>query len=251
MSRILVPLAVLEGESVSPGLVRLLEPADVTVLGYHVLPEQTPPDQARVQYGDRATATLETLTATFEAGGGAADYRLAFTHDRDRTIDRVAAETGSQAYVLTGIADSIDRLLVPLTGDVAADRVLAFVADLIDDREIGVTLFLATDAEADGRLLLEEAAETLSSRGIDTESTLVVSEGALGGRTFDALREDAAAHDAVVVGERAPSLQSLLFGDEAERLAAESVGPVLVVRRPDDSSAEGESGSGSESEPKP
>ncbi|RKD93913.1 universal stress protein [Halopiger aswanensis] len=243
MSRVLVPLAVLEGESVSPGLVDLLAPADVTVLGYHVLPEQTPPDQARVQYGDRATAALETLTATFEAAGGAADSRLAFTHDRDRTIDRVAEETGSQAYVLPGIAESIDRLLVPLTGDVAADRVLAFVADLIGDREIGVTLFLATDAEADGRLLLEEAAETLAGRGVETESTLVVSEGpldALGGRAFDALTEDAAAHDAVVVGERAPSLQSLLFGDEAERIAAESVGPVLVVRHSEDSAAASE-----------
>ncbi|GAB3677900.1 universal stress protein [Halopiger thermotolerans] len=243
MPRVLVPLAVLEDESASPGLVDLLAPADVTVLGYHVLPEQTPPDQARVQYGDRATAALEDLTATFEAAGGAADYRLAFTRDRDRTIDRVAAETGSQAYVLTGIADSIDRLLVPLTGDVAADRVLAFVADLIGDREIDVTLFLATDAEADGRLLLEEAAETLSRRGIDTESTLVMSEGpldALGGRTFDALREGAAAHDAVVVGERAPSVRSLLFGDETERIAAESVGPVLVVRRPEEPPAETE-----------
>jgi hypothetical protein len=33
------------------------------------------------------------------------------------------------------------------------------------------------------------------------------------------------------MGERAPSLRSLLFGEESERVASETVGPVLVVRR--------------------
>jgi nucleotide-binding universal stress UspA family protein len=37
-------------------------------------------------------------------------------------------------------------------------------------------------------------------------------------------------HDAIVMGEAAPSLRSLVFGDEAERVAEASVGPVLVVR---------------------
>jgi len=32
------------------------------------------------------------------------------------------------------------------------------------------------------------------------------------------------------MGERAPSFRSLVFGEESERVAAESVGPVLVVR---------------------
>ena len=235
MTRVLVPLAVLEGESVSPGLVRLLETVSVTVLGYHVLPEQTPPDQARIQYGDRATDALHDVTAAFEDAGSEADYRLVFTHDRDQTIDRVADETGSQAYVITGITGPIDRLLVSLTGDVDADRILEFVVELIGDREIGVALFLATDAEADGRLLLEEAAETLSTHGIDADTTLVVREGpfdGIGGSPVDALGDAAVEHDAIVVGEHAPTVQSILLGEEAERIAAESVGPVVVVRHP-------------------
>jgi len=32
------------------------------------------------------------------------------------------------------------------------------------------------------------------------------------------------------MGQQAPSLSSLLFGDEQERVAAASVGPVVVVR---------------------
>ncbi|SER13581.1 universal stress protein [Natrinema salaciae] len=238
MTRVLVPLAILEGESVSTGLPTLLEPMDVTVLGYHVLPEQTPPDQARLQYEDRATDALVDLAAAFEAAGGSADHRLVFTHDRAQTIDRVAAETAADAYAIAGVTGPIDRLLVSLTGDVAVERISSFVTELVGDREIVLTVFLATDDEAGGRESLEAAAATLSERGIDVRTELAVSSA-----PTEALVEAAAGHDAIVMGERAPSLRSLVFGDEAERVAAESIGPVLVVRtleEADDTAARGD-----------
>ncbi|WP_226480414.1 universal stress protein [Natrinema amylolyticum] len=225
MTRVLVPLAILEGESVSAGLPTLLAPVDVTVLGYHVLPEQTPPDQARLQYEDRATDALTDLAAEFEAAGGRADHRLVFTHDRERTIDRVAAETGADAYAITGVTGPVDRLLVTLTGEVAADRLCSVVAELVGDRGIDVTLFLATDDEAGGRESLEAAAASLAERGIDVET-----EPAVGDPSLEALVEAAAGHDVIVMGDQAPSLRSLVFGEAADRVAAESVGPVLVVR---------------------
>ncbi|WP_440763805.1 universal stress protein [Natronorubrum sp. DTA7] len=234
MTRVLVPLAILEGQSVSPGLTRLLESVDVTVLGYHELPEQTPPDQARLQYEERATDALEDLVAQFRAAGGRADHRLVFTHDREQTIDRVAAETAANAYTIPGASGQIERVLVTLTGDVAVDRICSFVGDLISPREIGVTLFLATDDEVGGRALLEAAAETLSAREIDVETELAVDTP-----PFEALLEAGVDHDAIVVGERAPSLRSLLFGEEAERIAVESVAPVLVVRNVDETPPDG------------
>ncbi len=170
MTRVLVPLAILEGESVSPGLTTLLEPVDVTVLGYHELPEQTPPDQARIQYEERATEALEDLVETFRVGGNEADHRLVFTHDREQTIDRVAAETAADAYTIPGASGQIERVLVTLTGNVAVDRICSFVGELIGPREIGVTLFLATDDETGGRELLETAADTLSAREIDVRT---------------------------------------------------------------------------------
>jgi nucleotide-binding universal stress UspA family protein len=229
MTRILVPLAVLEGESVSAGLTALLEPTYVTVLGYHVLPEQTPPDQARDQYGERATDALEDLAAEFGAAEGTADYRLVFTHDRKQTFDRVAAETRSEVYAIPGATGPIDRLLVALTGDVAVERIVSFVGELVGDREIGVTLFLATDDEPAGRELLETAAVPLADRGIDVGTELAVDRPPL-----EALLETTGGHDAIVMGERAPSFRTLVFGEDAERVAAESVGPVLVVRNVDE-----------------
>ncbi|THE63782.1 universal stress protein [Salinadaptatus halalkaliphilus] len=229
MTRILVPLAILEGESVSAGLVDLLEPMDVTVLGYHVLPEQTPPDQARLQYEERATDALEDLAAEFGAEAGTADYRLVFTHDRKQTVDRVADVTDAGVYAIPGATGPVERLLVALTGDVAVDRIVSFVGELVGDRDIAVTLFLATDDASGGRELLETATTPLVDQAIDVRTELAVDEPPL-----EALVDAAVDHDAIVMGERAPSLRTLVFGEEAERVAAESVGPVLVVRRGED-----------------
>ncbi len=228
MTRVLVPIEVLEGKTVSPGLMTLLGTVDVTVLGYHVLPEQTPADQARMQYEDRATGALNDLSQEFRTAGGAADHRLVFTHDRKQSIDRIADEVSARAFAISGVTGDVDRLLVPLSGDVATDRILAFVTELIGDRDISVTLFLASkreDEEGTLRDRLDSAAEQLRGAELDTNTKLVT-----GTSPFDALTDAVSGHDAIVMGEKAPSLRSLVFGDETERVAAASVGPVLVVR---------------------
>lgn len=225
MTRVLVPIEVLEGETVSPGLIHLLGTVDVTVLGYHVLPEQTPPDQARLQYEDRATDALKDVTQEFRAAGGVADYRLVFTQDREQTIRRVADETESQAFAISGITGDVDQLLVSLSGDMPVERVLSFVEELIGDREIGVTLVLATSEEERGQDRLTAAAERLESAGLTVRTELAVEESA-----FEALIDKVAGHDAIVMGEAAPSFRSFVFGDESDRIASASVGPVLVVR---------------------
>ena len=245
MTRVLVPVAVLEGGSVSTGLISLLGTVDVTVLGYHILPEQTPPDQARLRFEERATSALEDISQEFAAAGGAADHRLVFTHDREQTIERVTDEVDADAFAVPGTTGDVDRLLVSLSGDVDADRILSFVEALVGDRSIGVTLFLAAgerppagdgadDRPDDAEARLSAAADRLREAGIDVETTVAA------GAPFDALIDAVPGHDAVVMGERAPSFRSFVFGEESDRVAAASVGPVLVVRgrRADDEPAE-------------
>jgi len=231
MTRVLVPVAVLDGESVSSGLMNLLATVDVTVLGYHVLPEQTPPDQARLQYEGRANAALDDLCQEFRTAGGAADHRLVFTRDREQTVDRIAEEVGARALAITGTTGDVDSLLVSLSGDAATERIVDFVVELVGDRDIDVTLFLAVAAAQGAPERLDTAATRLRDAGfaVETESSA--------DQPFGALLEAAATHDAIVMGENAPSLTSLVFGDEAERVAAASVGPVIVVRS-DESSAD-------------
>ncbi len=225
MTRVLVPVKVLKGETISPGLMNLLGTVDITVLGYHVLPEQTPPDQARMQYEDRATAALEDLSEEFESAGGLADHRLVFTHDREQTINRIAEEVQARAFAISGVAGDVDQLLVTLSGDVAVDRILTFVEELIGERDIDVTLFAASKDVASATEQLEVAAAQLRESGLHVETKLVTE-----GSPFEALVAAMPDHDAIVMGEKAPSLRSLVFGEESERIAAASVAPVLVVR---------------------
>ncbi|WP_324760714.1 universal stress protein [Haloarcula sp. GH36] len=232
MTRVLVPVEILEGKTVSPGLMQLLGPVDVTVLGYHVLPEQTPPDQARLQYEERATAALEDLTEEFRAAGGEVNYRLVFTHDREQTLERIADEVGARALAISGVTGDIDSLLVSLSGDVAVDRILEFVIEVIGDREIDVTLLLAGDTEEGMDDRLDTATNRLREAGIDVETSLSTDS------PFESLMDAVPNHDAIVMGESAPSLRSLVFGDESERVAAASVGPVLVVRSDESSDDE-------------
>lgn len=225
MTRVLVPVEVLEGEGVSPGLMTLLGTVDVTVLGLHVLPEQTPPDQARLQFEERATDALEDLTEEFQAAGGDADHRLVFTHDRRQSVERVADEVGADAFAVSGVTGDVERILVSLTGEIPTDQILDFVMELVGDRGIGVTLFMAGEDEAAARERLGSAADQLRDADID-----VVTEIEAEGSPFDALIDAVAGHDAVVMGEKAPSIRSLVWGEEAERVASASVGPVIVVR---------------------
>ena len=227
MTRVLVPVAVLEGGTVSPGLMNLLGTVDVTVLGYHVLPEQTPPDKARLQYEERATSALADLAEEFREAGGAADHRLVFTHDREQTVNRTADDVGARAYAISGVTGDVDRLLVSLSGDVEVDRILDFVVEVIGDREVGVTLLLAGGAEGAADRL-EAAADRLREAGLSVETRLEPERS-----TFDALVDAVPDHDGVVMGESAPSLRSLVFGEPSKRVASASVGPVLVVRHVD------------------
>ena len=226
MSRVVVPVAILQGESVPLGLMTLLGTMDVTVLGYHVLPEQTPPDQARLQYEDRANEALADVAQEFREAGGDADYRLVFTADRNQTVTRVAEEVDAEAFAITGATGDVERLLVPLSGDVATERIVAFVTELVGDRDIAVTLLVVTDDEAVGEDRLDRAEAALADHGIAVERRLVPDAPPL-----EAVVDAVPAHDAIVMGEQAPTLTSFLFGELPERVAAESVGPVLVVRR--------------------
>ncbi|MDY7083395.1 MAG: universal stress protein, partial [Halobacteria archaeon] len=88
-SKTLVPVEVLEGESVPQGVVELLSNVPVFVLGYHEVPEQTAPDQARSQFGEKANAKLDEIVEAFEQAGAEVESRLVFTQDSNKTLERV------------------------------------------------------------------------------------------------------------------------------------------------------------------
>ena len=235
---VLVPLEVLEGETVPESVIDLLSTLPVVVLGYHVLPEQTPPGQARMQFEDRAQSTLDDLAAAFREAGGASETRLVFTHDEEQTLNRVADETGCEAILVPNPTTQVERLLVPVRGGVHVARVAAFVAAMIGDRRMEVTLYHVADseeAEPAGRSMVEDAATQLRDRGLSPAA--IETEVVVSGTPVEAIATAATDHDVVVMGESEPSLRSFLFGETSEQVAAQSLGPVIVVRRVRDSDA--------------
>ncbi|WP_306053438.1 universal stress protein [Natronococcus wangiae] len=230
--RVLVPIDVLGGEAVPQTVIDAFASVPVVLLGYHVLPEQTPSDQARDRYEARARAELDELHDAFEdAGCLDVSSRLVFTHDRLKTFERVAVEASCDAILLLNPAPVLERVLVAVRGDVNLEYIARLLGALLTDTDLEVTFFHVVPDEDErerGTELLDAAVSELVDAGVDRgriDTSLVVD----GSPTREIL-EAAADHDMLVVGESRPSIRRFIFRDRAKTLAKGTVDPVLVIR---------------------
>jgi NAD(P)-dependent dehydrogenase (short-subunit alcohol dehydrogenase family) len=168
---ILVPVRVLEGESVPEGVPELLENAHVVLLGYHVIPEQTAPGQAQMQFEDRATERLDEYETIFEEAGATVERRLVFTHDGQKTIDRTITEHDCLAVLVPNATGPVEDVLVAVRGAVGIDRLARVVAGVFGEMDTSVTLYhVAEDEETDEDVgtLLDGLVDRLGDLGMDT-----------------------------------------------------------------------------------
>ncbi|MFW6318274.1 MAG: universal stress protein [Halorubrum sp.] len=229
---VLVPLAVLEGESLPSGTAELLANARVVLLGYHVIPEQTAAQQAREQFGETAMSKLGEFADALAAAGADVETRLVFTHDEATTIDRQIYEHDCLAVLVPNSTTQVASVLVALRGTVGIGRNTRLVAGLFADADVAVTLYHALDegeSPEDGESFLNGVQSDLVERGIaaDRIETLVEEADA----PLDAIAGRAESHDAVVMGETDPSVTTFVFGMPSEQVAERFLGPVLVVQR--------------------
>lgn len=111
---VLIPLKVLERESIQEGVPELLQNAHVVLLGYHVVPDQTSTSQASDQFEDKASSRLDDLTAILEDAGATVESKLVFTHDGQTTVDRVTEEEeDALAVLIPNSTRTIENVLVP------------------------------------------------------------------------------------------------------------------------------------------
>jgi nucleotide-binding universal stress UspA family protein len=230
--KVLIPVRVLEGQAVPEPLVDFLAPSDVVVLGYHVLPEQTPTEQASMQFEDRARTAVEDIAERFAAAGRRVETRVVFTHDRDQTVERVASEVDATALLLPNPTGQIEDVLVAVRGAIDVSRLADLVATLCASRgnHVSVTVWgLAHDAaDFDAEAAADRVYETLQTRGLPTGQLTV--ETSTAERPVVDIVDRSDEFDVIVMGEGGQSLLSVLFGDDAERVAEGAVAPVLVVR---------------------
>lgn len=229
---VLLPLQVLEGESIPEGVPELLAGAHVVLLGYHVIPEQTPTGQAEMQFEERGSARLDELRAVLEDAGATVEEQLVFTHRPQQTIDRINHEFDCDAIVVPNATAGLERVLVPVAGDVGVDQLAHVVGGLFGDDGVTITLYhvLTGDRTADdARAFLEGVAGRLVELGIDGDDLEVqIDEG---DQPLAAIIEASAGFDAVVMGETDPTIATFFFGMPADQVAQRFLGPVIVIQR--------------------
>ena len=252
---ILVPIRVLEDQSIEPGVVTLLSRANVFLLGYHELPEQTPPGQARLQFEDRANERLEALKESLEEGGATVETRLVFTQDRQQTFDRVAKEEACIGTVILNPSMEMESVLVPLRGGPTAERIAKIVGTMLAETGVSITLYhleigvelrdgerrkqreRETTERGDEDVIdlsgdptgLERGAEILLECGVDAD--LLETRVDTTATPVRRIARTAEEFDAVVMGESDPGVITFVFGQSATQIADRFNGPVLVVRR--------------------
>lgn len=228
---ILVPVDVSTTEPPDQEILDLLEPVNLVVLGYYPVPKQTAPAHLKEDHEAEAAERLASIVSGFASGDHEVEDVLVFTKDRQETIDRIADQHDCDAVFVPGETDAIDRILVPLRGDVNLERIVSLTAALVRASDATVTLFHSVPEGTDpsqGEFILRGAADRLTEEGVDRERIdWQLSEGGSPKRKIIELVAD---YDFVVLGEAEPSLRDRILGTVLTPVLEEIETPAIIVR---------------------
>jgi nucleotide-binding universal stress UspA family protein len=228
---IIVPVEVLEGEVVPESLVDVLSAVPVVLLGYERIPEQTAADQARSEYGEQAEQRLEDIADAFESRDGTVETRLAFTHDVAATVQQAVEDVERGVVLHADPVQSVDDVLVAVRDAELVPAIAATVASTVGPTDATITLlYVTTEDPESGASLLDGVANALEEAGIDAER--ISRNVELTGDPEALLVEASKDHDLVVFGQDDSGVLDWLFRGTTERVADETLVPVLVVQRP-------------------
>lgn len=230
-STILVPVDVSVTEPPDQVILELLKPVNIVVLGYYPVPKQTAPAHLKEDHEAEAAERLGNIVSRFSRAEHDVEDVLVFTKDRRDTIDRIADQHDCDAVFVPGETDTIERILVPLRGDVNLERIISLVGDLVQASDAAVTLFHSVPEEDDpsrGEFVLRGAANRLSEEGVERDRIdWKLSEGSSPKREIIDLVAD---YDLVVLGETEPSLRDRILGAVLTPILDEIEKPAIIVR---------------------
>jgi nucleotide-binding universal stress UspA family protein len=230
-STILVPVDVSVAKPPDQEVLELLRPVNLVILGYYPVPKQTAPAHLKEDHETEATERLHDIVRRFDSTEHDIEDVLVFTKDRQDSIDRVAEQHDCDAIFVPGEAGPVDRILVPLRGDVNLERIVSLVADLVRASDATVTLFHSVAEGTDpsqGEFILRGAADRLSEEGVDRNRlNWELSEGE---NLKSAVINIAAEHDLIILGETEPSLRDRILGTVLTPILDGIESPAIVVR---------------------
>jgi nucleotide-binding universal stress UspA family protein len=233
--RTLLAFELPDAAPLSQALARDLAGMEIVALGHYGLPEQTPPDAGRDQFGDEAAAELARLTEPLTERGATVETRVVFGRARGKTIDRVATEEGCDVVFVPGGTETaaVDSVFVPLRGGENTASVVSFAAALAAASDATVTVFHDSE-ESDrrpGEALIADAVERLTDGGVarDRIDTQLATADEVGQDIVERARE----FDVVVLGESDPSLTERLLGARSSTITFDTDRPAFVVGDPE------------------
>lgn len=228
---ILISFELPDIEPLSQTLIESLAPLPVVLVGHYAVPEQTPSEDARREFGEDATAKLEQEAERFKQLDSPVETRLEFGKDRASTVDRIADEEDCTAELIATSTGELQRILVPIPPVAEFDRLPRFLKLFSGDTTDRITLFHVVEGEeriTAGEEILREQREGLIDAEFDSERIETrLSEGSHDDEILD-IAED---YDAVVMYSAESRLGDRIFGNLPNRISDRSENPVIVVRR--------------------
>lgn len=231
--RVILPVAVLEGEVIPDALIEFLSSVPVVLLGYEEIPEQTHADQARERFGEQASEELRSLEEAFEACDATVDTKLVFTHDIAKAIQQAVEDTERGVVCHPDPVQAVEHVLVEVRRPELTPAIAATTAALAGPTDATITLLYAADergADTSSQHALSGLATTLEEAGISAQRISLAVE-----RTDNpeaTIVDRAEAHDVVILGADEPSILNWIFGEMSEEVAEQTLSPVLVVQQP-------------------
>ncbi|MFA9518146.1 universal stress protein [Halopenitus sp. H-Gu1] len=229
--QIIIPVSILEGHVVSETLIEFLSSVPIVVLGYHEIPEQTLPEQAQDEFGDRASEELADLEDAFESYDATVETELVFTHDLAQAIQQVVEDVDRGVVCHPNPVQNVENVLVEVRRPELVPAITATITALVGPTDATITLLYAGDEDEEtGHRTLSGIATTLEEAGISDQRISQVTE-----RTADpetTILDRADRQDLFILGEDDPSFLNWIFGEMSERIAERTLAPVLVVQRP-------------------
>lgn len=226
--QVLVPVRLPDPEALSPLLVNLLASLDVVVLGVYPVPKHTAVEQARNEFESAAREALEATAAAFEQQEGTVQTRLVFTADARDAISRIATEERTDAVLIPGPAEAMQRLLLPVRDTRNARRIARFAAALLDCSQAELTLLHVKEEDDEENVL--DPIKALIAEHAEAEGERLHLDVAEADDPMAYIVETARGYDLVVVGETEPSIAERVLGDLPGRVARKVGVPVLVVQ---------------------
>ncbi|MDX1682029.1 MAG: amino acid permease, partial [Phycisphaeraceae bacterium] len=236
--RIVVPVDVEDPTSLPAKLLDALGDLELFILGYQLVKEQTSPEQAREESGDRAEEALESIKEEMADRRIDVDSHLIYTADFADMLAEYVHDKNCQAVLMPKPMDRVDRLVVPIYAhDQISVRLLTLLRDLSESANLPVTgcaLGQTEDSENPGAGesaigLRQEMVRRLERTGLGRDR--IRWSTAESDDLVEAITDMEQENDLVILGESASSERPALFTRLHEEIREKLSCPTLVVLR--------------------